>query len=116
MRRLLVASTVILTASVPQFAQAMTVEQYLAITRDQVPDQPPESVFPYLTGVLDGLLMLNQFNGDEGEPLFCMPAGEEIEIIFAIFDIGDPELDSAVVLDGVHWGCTDLPPVTAPTG
>lgn len=80
MRRLLAASTVILTASVPQFAQAMTVEQYLAITRDQVPDQPPESVFPYLTGVLDGLLMLNQFNGDEGEPLFCMPAGEEIEI------------------------------------
>ena len=87
MRRLLAASAVIFTASIAPFAEAMTVEQYLAITRDQVPDQPPESVIPYLTGTLDGLLMLSQFNVESGTPLFCMPPEEMADINLAQFKI-----------------------------
>lgn len=87
MRRLFAASAVILTASVSPFAEAMTVEQYLAITRDQVPDQPPESVIPYLTGTLDGLLMLIQFNADESTPIFCMPPEEMADINLAEFKL-----------------------------
>jgi hypothetical protein len=38
--------------------------------------------------------------------------GEEIELIFAIFDLSDPVFDSAVLLDGFEWTCADGPPVT----
>lgn len=88
MGRLLAASAVILTASISSFAEAMTVEQYLAITRDQVPGQPPESVIPYLTGTLDGLLMLSQFNVQEGAALFCMPPEEMGNIDLGAFKLG----------------------------
>lgn len=87
MGRLLAASAVILTASISSFAEAMTVEQYLAITRDQVPGQPPESVIPYLTGTLDGLLMLSQFNVEEGAALFCMPPEEMANIDLGAFKL-----------------------------
>lgn len=43
--------------------------------------------------------------------------GEEIELVFAIFDLGDAKLDSYVLLDGFQWHCeeqekpeTDNPP------
>ncbi len=42
--------------------------------------------------------------------------GEEIEVVFALFDLTDAMFDTVVVLDNVHWGCTDLPPVTSPQG
>ncbi|MCH9680275.1 MAG: choice-of-anchor L domain-containing protein [Deltaproteobacteria bacterium] len=42
--------------------------------------------------------------------------GEEIEVVFSIFDMSDASYDTIVLLDNVHWGCTDLPPVTAPQG
>jgi hypothetical protein len=87
MGRLLAASAVILTTSISSFAEAMTVEQYLAITRDQVPGQPPESVIPYLTGTLDGLLMLSQFNAEEGAALFCMPPEEMANIDLGAFKL-----------------------------
>jgi len=35
--------------------------------------------------------------------------GETIEVVFALFDVGDGEVDSAVLLDGVRWVC-DPPP------
>lgn len=31
--------------------------------------------------------------------------GEEIELVFAIFDLGDARLDSYVILDNFRWGC-----------
>ncbi|MEZ5903940.1 MAG: hypothetical protein R3C69_02110 [Geminicoccaceae bacterium] len=94
MRGLFVASAVIFTATVAPFAEAMTVEQYLAITRDQVPDQPPESVIPYLTGTLDGLLMLSQFNAVDGAPVFCMPPEEMANINLTEFKLNfDAMLD-----------------------
>ncbi len=94
MGRLLAASAVILTTSISSFAEAMTVEQYLAVTRDQVPGQPPESVIPYLTGTLDGLLMLSQFNADDGVPLFCMPPEEMANI-----DLGGLKLTFDAMLE-----------------
>ena len=43
-------------------------------------------------------------------------AGEDIELIFAVMDLTDGIFDSAVVLDGFEWTCTDLPPITTPVG
>jgi len=38
--------------------------------------------------------------------------GEDIEIVFALFDLSDALVDTVVLLDDVHWGCTDQPPIT----
>ena len=38
--------------------------------------------------------------------------GEEIELIFAIFDMSDAGWDSMVILDGFEWTCADGPPLT----
>ncbi|MFV8751061.1 choice-of-anchor L domain-containing protein [Nannocystaceae bacterium ST9] len=43
--------------------------------------------------------------------------GEEITVVFAIFDMSDSILDSYVFLDNFQWGCDgDLPPQTVPIG
>jgi hypothetical protein len=39
---------------------------------------------------------------------------EEIEVVFAIFDLSDPILDTVVLLDNFHWACEGGPPVTIP--
>jgi hypothetical protein len=38
-------------------------------------------------------------------------AGETIEVVFALFDVGDATVDSAVLLDGVRWLCA--PPTSS---
>lgn len=40
--------------------------------------------------------------------------GENITLIFAIFDLSDGILDSYVMLDGFEWTCSGNPPVTKP--
>lgn len=41
--------------------------------------------------------------------------GEEIELIFAIVDLGDSSLDSFAFIDNFHWGCEEQPePETDP--
>jgi len=35
--------------------------------------------------------------------------GESIEVVFALFDVGDPIVDSVVLLDGVRWLCAPPP-------
>lgn len=41
--------------------------------------------------------------------------GEEIELIFAIVDLGDSSLDSFAFIDNFHWGCKEQPkPETDP--
>ncbi len=40
--------------------------------------------------------------------------GETIEVYFAIFDLADTALDSAVLLDNWIWTCEGSPPVTIP--
>jgi hypothetical protein len=40
--------------------------------------------------------------------------GEEIEVIFAVFDLSDPILDTVVLLDNFHWACEGGPPTTIP--
>jgi hypothetical protein len=37
---------------------------------------------------------------------------EQIEVVFAIFDLTDNMFDSVVLLDGFRWSCADGPPVT----
>jgi hypothetical protein len=40
--------------------------------------------------------------------------GEDIEVVFAIFDLTDNILDTIVVLDNWQWNCDGGPPVTIP--
>jgi len=40
--------------------------------------------------------------------------GEEITVIFAVFDLSDPVLDTVVLLDNFQWGCEGGAPVTIP--
>jgi hypothetical protein len=39
---------------------------------------------------------------------------EEITLIFAVFDLSDPVLDTVVLLDNFQWGCEGGPPATIP--
>ena len=40
--------------------------------------------------------------------------GETIELIFGVFDLSDPILDTVVILDNWLWNCDGGPPVTVP--
>lgn len=43
--------------------------------------------------------------------------GEQITVVFAVFDLSDSVLDSYVFLDNFQWGCEgDMPPSTVPVG
>ena len=42
--------------------------------------------------------------------------GEEIEIVFALFDLTDAFFDSMVILDNFQWTCSGVPPVTNTAG
>ena len=42
--------------------------------------------------------------------------GGDFTLVFAIFDLSDPNLDSYVFLDNFRFGCEDGPPVTEPEG
>lgn len=65
---------------------------------------------------LDGFAMDGHAGTRWLETVAPVVPGEEIEVIFSIFDMSDAYFDSVVLLDGVHWGCTDLPPLTQPQG
>jgi hypothetical protein len=41
-------------------------------------------------------------------------AGEQIELVFALFDLSDPLFDTMVILDNFQWTCSGLPPFTNP--
>ena len=43
-------------------------------------------------------------------------AGEEISLLFAIFDLTDGAYDSMVALDHFEWTCSGAPPFTKPVG
>ncbi len=43
-------------------------------------------------------------------------AGEEISLLFAIFDLTDGAYDSMVALDHFEWTCSGAPPFTRPVG
>jgi hypothetical protein len=65
---------------------------------------------------LDGFAMDGHAGTRWLETVAPVVAGEEVEVIFAIFDLSDAYFDTVVLLDDVHWGCTDLPPLTQPQG
>lgn len=85
MRRTLIATSILLSATLPSFAEAMTVHDYLAIRRGEHPTRTADSVDEYLTAVLDGLLVLGYFNRDEGNALFCVPDRHVLNIDVATF-------------------------------
>jgi hypothetical protein len=71
---------------------------------------------PCVAPELDGFAMDGHAGTRWLETVAPVVPGEEIEVIFSIFDLSDAYFDSVVLLDGVHWGCTDLPPLTQPQG
>jgi hypothetical protein len=42
--------------------------------------------------------------------------GEDISLLFAIFDLSDGKYDSVVALDHFEWTCSGAPPLTQPVG
>ncbi len=42
--------------------------------------------------------------------------GEDMILVLAVMDLGDPNLDSFAFLDNFEWGCTEGPPRTVPIG
>jgi hypothetical protein len=76
-------------------------------TCERTPCEAPE---------LDGFAMDGHAGTRWLETVAPVVSGEEVEVIFAIFDLSDAYFDTVVLLDGVHWGCTDRPPLTQPQG
>lgn len=87
MFRRLVASSMLVTAAVPSYAEAMTVREYLTIIQGDDPERVPESVDVYLRAVLDGLLVLGYFNREDGVALFCLPQREIVNVDVASFRV-----------------------------
>lgn len=79
-------------------------------------DSPLCTKDPCVAPELDGFAMDGHAGTKWLETIAPVVPGEEIELIFAVFDMTDSVVDTAVVLDGVHWGCSGQPPVTSPAG
>lgn len=79
-------------------------------------DSPLCDRVPCVAPELDGFAMDGHAGTRWLETVAPVVPGEEIDVIFAIFDLSDAFFDTVVLLDGVHWGCTDLPPLTQPQG
>jgi hypothetical protein len=79
-------------------------------------DSPLCDRSPCVAPELDGFAMDGHAGTRWLETVAPVVPGEEIEVIFSIFDMSDAYFDTVVLLDGVHWGCTDLPPLTQPQG
>lgn len=45
---------------------------------------------------------------------FGLVPGETIELVLAVFDLGDGDHDSVVLIDGFRWTCTGTTPTTEP--
>jgi|GEM_PF-2443363 len=73
MRRLLAATTILVTTGLPMMSEAMTIHEYMMITRGEDPERPADTVDDYLRGVLDALLVLGDFNKRNDAALFCLP-------------------------------------------
>lgn len=43
-------------------------------------------------------------------------AGEQVSLLFAVFDLSDGAYDSMVALDNFEWTCSGAPPFTTPVG
>lgn len=79
-------------------------------------DSPVCSRTPCVAPELDGFAMDGHAGTQWLETVAPVVENEEIELVMAVFDLTDGLLDTAVILDGMHWGCTDLPPLTTPAG
>lgn len=71
---------------------------------------------PCVAPELDGFAMDGHAGTRWLETVAPVLPGEDIEVVFAIFDLSDAQMDTVVLLDNVHWDCTDLPPLTHPEG
>lgn len=79
-RRLVLATSFLVTANLPIMSAAMTVQEYRAIAEGEDPTRTVRDLHDYLTATLDGLLMLGDFNRRQGNAVFCVPRDEIFSI------------------------------------
>ncbi len=79
-------------------------------------ESPLCTVDPCVAPELDGFAMDGHAGTRWLETTAPVVPGEDIQVVFALFDLSDALFDTVVILDNVHWGCTDLPPITQPEG
>jgi hypothetical protein len=63
---------------------------------------------------LDGTAMMDHAGTKWLTTTAGVTPGEEIELVFAVFDLSDPILDTVVLLDNFQWACEGGPPTTIP--
>ncbi len=79
-------------------------------------DAPIESCPDCNAPELAGFAAQNHAGTDWLRTVAPVTPGETIELVIAVMDISDGSYDSAILLDGFEWTCTDLPPLTTPVG
>lgn len=80
MRGLALTTALLVSLQVPIPGQAMTIADYLAVSRGVGTTEETPELDDYLIGVLDGLVMLNAVNEQDDAALFCLPEQTVIEI------------------------------------
>jgi hypothetical protein len=63
---------------------------------------------------LDGTAMMDHAGTKWLTTTAGVTPGEDIEVVFAVFDLSDPILDTVVLLDNWQWACEGGPPTTIP--
>ena len=63
---------------------------------------------------LDGTAMMDHAGTKWLTTTAGVTPGEEIELVFAVFDLSDPILDTVVLLDNFQWACEGGPQSTIP--
>jgi len=63
---------------------------------------------------LDGTAMMDHAGTKWLTTTAGVTPGETIEVVFGVFDLSDPILDTVVLLDNFQWSCEGGPPQTIP--
>jgi hypothetical protein len=63
---------------------------------------------------LDGTAMMDHAGTKWLTTTAGVTPGEDIEVVFAVFDLSDGILDTVVLLDNFQWACEGGPPTTIP--
>lgn len=85
MRGLMLTTALLVSAQVPLPGQAMTIADYLAVSRGDPSTDVTTNLDDYLIGVLDGLVMLSAANEQQDAALFCLPEQAVIEVDMQTF-------------------------------
>ena len=72
------------------------------------------AAFPDYNDELEGMAMEGHAGTRWLTTAFGLSPGEPLQLVLAVFDLGDGDHDSVVLLDKFRWTCTGTPPTTKP--